>query len=119
MSLFTNQDLKGEDNINFQFIFCLSQKWDHGDDAARTRRESEYLVVQDGKKKQKKTEKLCFVSALTPVSPNRRLTKSTHKLLAGCQNSHLNLDVDGTKARPVTLLEKFKQTKRPAFFFFF
>lgn len=33
MSLFTNQDLKGEDNINFQFIFCLSQEWERGDDA--------------------------------------------------------------------------------------
>lgn len=98
MSLFTNQDLKGEDNINFQFIFCLSQKWDHGDNAARTRRESEYLVVQDGeKKRKKKKEKLCFVSALAPVSPNRRLTKSTHKLLAGCQNSHLNCRLFGRR----------------------
>lgn len=60
MSLFTNQDLKGEDNINFQFIFCLSQKWDHGDNAARTRRESEYLVVQDRKKKKKTQLKTLF-----------------------------------------------------------
>lgn len=95
MSLFTNQDLKGEDNINFQFIFCLSQKWDHGDNAARTRRESEYLVVQDG---EKKTEKFCFVYALAPVSPNRRLTESTRKLLAGCQNSHLNCRLFGRRS---------------------
>lgn len=44
MSLFTNQDLKQKDNINFQFIFCLSQKWDHSGDAAKTH-ESEYLAV--------------------------------------------------------------------------
>lgn len=65
MSLFTNQDLKGEDNINFQFIFCLSQKWDHGDNAARTRRESEYLVVQDREKKKEKLKN----SVLSRPSP--------------------------------------------------
>ena len=35
---------KGEDNINFQFIFCLSQKWDHCGNAVRTH-ESEYLAL--------------------------------------------------------------------------
>lgn len=35
---------KGEDNINFQFIFCLSLKWDHCGNAVRTH-ESEYLAV--------------------------------------------------------------------------
>lgn len=37
---------KGVDNINFQFIFCLSQKWDHSDNAVRTQHESEYLALE-------------------------------------------------------------------------
>ena len=44
MSLFHKSGSKGEDNINFQFIFCLSQKWDHSGIAVRTH-ESEYLAV--------------------------------------------------------------------------
>lgn len=41
---FHKSESKGEDNINFQFIFCLSQEWDHGGDAVKTH-ESEYLPL--------------------------------------------------------------------------
>lgn len=58
---------EGENNINFQFIFCLSQKWEQSDDAARTH-EPEYLQIT----KKKKMHTLYYFFFFT-FSPSKHL----------------------------------------------